>query len=101
VLHDDESGDTDGTDRTDGTEAGDADDPDGTATPAVGRSRARVAAHGWLPWAAGAAAVSAQLLIFVAAPERWRGGGSVVLAAVTLAAVGMAAFGRNDGEGPG
>ena len=81
---DDESGATD--------DATAADDDE-----AAGPSRARVAAHGWLPWAAGAAAVLTQLLIFAVAPERWRGSGSILLAAVTLALVAVL-LGR-DGEG--
>jgi hypothetical protein len=52
-----------------------------------------VAAHGWLPWAAGAALVLTQLLVFVVAPGHWRAAGAMVAIAATLVGVGVAVFG--------
>jgi hypothetical protein len=68
----------------------------GEPDPAAPPSRARVAEHGWLPWAAGAALVVTQLVVLVYAPGRWRAVGAVVVVAATLAVVGFAVFGGDE-----
>lgn len=77
-------------------EAGGEPEPDPAASP----SRARVAAHGWLPWTAGAVLAASQLLVLLLAPGQWRTLGAVGLAVVTLAGVGGAVFG-SEGERDG
>jgi hypothetical protein len=57
-----------------------------------------VAAHGWLPWAAGAVLAASQLLVLLLAPGPWRTLGATGLVVVTLAGVGGAVFG-SEGDG--
>lgn len=72
------------------------DEAGGEADSAASRSRARIARHGWVPWAAGVAVVLAQLLMLVLGHGGWRTGGAVGLVAVTLGGVGFAVFGGSD-----
>ena len=72
------------------------DEAGGEADPAASPSRARVAGYGWLPWAAGAAVAAAQVLLVVLAAGRWRTAGVAGLVLVTLAAIGFAAFGKEE-----
>ena len=76
------------------------DEAGGEPDPAASPSRARVAAHGWLPWAAGVVLAGSQLLVLLLAPGQWRTLGAVGLAVVTLAGVGGAVFG-SEGERDG
>jgi hypothetical protein len=68
------------------------DEPGGAPDQDAPGSRARVAGHGWLPWAAGAGLVLAQVLVAVilVAPGHWRTAGALLLVAVTLVGVGVA-----------
>lgn len=69
---------------------------DGEADPAAAPSRARMAGYGWLPWAAGAAVAATQVLLAVLAAGRWRTAGVAGLVFVTLAVIGLAAFGKEE-----
>lgn len=55
-----------------------------------------MARYGWVPSAAGVAVAIAQVLLVVLAAGRWRTVGVAGLVFVTLAATGLAAFGRQE-----
>lgn len=71
------------------------------AEAAAPPSRARVAGHGWRPWAAGAAVAATQVAMVVLAGGNWRASGVAGLIVVTLAAVAFAVFGDGDRDRDG
>jgi hypothetical protein len=74
------------------------DEAGGEPDPAAAPSRARLAADGWLPGAAGAALAVAQVLMVLLGTGPWRTAGVAGLVFVTLAGIGFAAFGKEDEE---
>lgn len=72
------------------------DEAGGEADPAAPPSRARIARYGWVAWAAGVAVAITQVLLAVLATGGWRTVGVAGLVFVTLAAIGLAAFGRQE-----